>query len=99
MQTHSVRTFKSILRSRLIIFAALPAQSICMLLQVESAKVVGALRDATGAVLSGAKITITNTNTKLSRTAITDASGDYVVTELPRKFPHCTEIPCSIIRS
>ena len=51
--------------------------------QVESGKVVGSIHDATGAVLGEAKITVTNVDTNISHLALTNSSGDYVVTELP----------------
>ena len=51
--------------------------------QVESAKVVGTIRDASGAAVTGAKVRVTNVGTNVSRTTLTDSSGDYVVTELP----------------
>jgi hypothetical protein len=50
--------------------------------QVESGKVVGSIRDASGAVLAGARVTVTNTDTNLSRSAVATNSGEYVVTEL-----------------
>jgi hypothetical protein len=50
--------------------------------QVESAKIVGTVRDASGAVLAGAKVTVANTGTNVTRSLVTDSSGDYVVTEL-----------------
>jgi len=50
--------------------------------QVESAKIVGTIRDASGAVLPGAKVTVTNTGTNETRSFVTDNSGDYVVNQL-----------------
>lgn len=50
--------------------------------QVESAKVVGSIRDASGAVLAEARITVTNTDTNVSRSAVATNNGEYVVTEL-----------------
>jgi Carboxypeptidase regulatory-like domain len=51
--------------------------------QVESGKVVGAVHDASGALLAGAKIMITNVDTNVSRSVVAGSSGEYVVTELP----------------
>jgi Carboxypeptidase regulatory-like domain len=60
--------------------------------QVESGKVVGSVRDATGAVLAGARITVTNVETNVSRSAVTNESGEYVVTELqPGTYTLVTE--------
>ena len=44
----------------------------------ETADIVGTVTDASGAVLPGATITLTNTGTNVSRTSTTSASGDYV---------------------
>jgi len=52
------------------------------LAQVESAKVVGAVRDGTGAAIAGAKVTVTNADTNVKRAVSADAGGEYVVTEL-----------------
>jgi hypothetical protein len=45
--------------------------------QFETAAVVGTVQDATGAVVAGAKVTLTNVNTGVNATATTDASGHY----------------------
>jgi hypothetical protein len=43
----------------------------------------GTVTDSSGAVVPGATVTVTNTATGVSRTAIADAGGSYVLTELP----------------
>lgn len=58
------------------------AQAICAFAQVESAKVVGSVHDASGAALAGAKVTVTNTNTNIARSVASDVNGDFVITEL-----------------
>jgi hypothetical protein len=63
-----------------LIFVCAP---IAVQAQVESGKVAGAVHDASGAVLVGAKITVTNVDTNVSRSAAASASGEYVVTQLP----------------
>ena len=45
--------------------------------QVNTGDVVGRITDASGAVLPGAKVTIKNTGTGVSRTAQTGKTGDY----------------------
>ncbi|MBI1750384.1 MAG: TonB-dependent receptor [Acidobacteria bacterium] len=46
--------------------------------------IVGTIKDATGAVVTGAKITVTNTDKNIVVRALTsDASGDYVAPLLP----------------
>lgn len=51
--------------------------------QVESGKIVGTVRDSSGAVLADAVVTVTATKTNITRRPTTGANGDYVVTELP----------------
>lgn len=51
--------------------------------QVESGRVVGAVHDSTGAVISGAKVTVTNVNTNLTHSVTTNEGGEYAVSELP----------------
>jgi hypothetical protein len=50
--------------------------------QVESGKVVGSIRDASGALLPGARITVTNIDTNAFRSAVATNNGEYVLTEL-----------------
>ena len=48
-----------------------------------TAQVSGTIRDQTGAVLPGAEVTMTQTETGLSRNAVTDETGSYLLTNLP----------------
>ena len=50
--------------------------------QVESGKIVGTVKDASGAVVPNAAVTITETQTNLRARTKTDNDGEYVVTEL-----------------
>jgi outer membrane receptor protein involved in Fe transport len=50
--------------------------------QVESGKVVGTVRDASGAVLADATVTVTETQTNAERKTPSNSGGEYVVTEL-----------------
>jgi outer membrane receptor protein involved in Fe transport len=43
----------------------------------------GSVSDSTGAVVPGATVTATSVDTKLARTAVTDATGNYAFSELP----------------
>jgi outer membrane receptor protein involved in Fe transport len=45
--------------------------------------ILGTVTDATGAVVSNAKVTVHNVNTGLERTTTTSADGSYTVSELP----------------
>ncbi len=51
--------------------------------QRTSAEIVGTVTDASGALMPGVSVTVTNLNTGASQTAVTDASGNYLVTLLP----------------
>jgi len=45
--------------------------------------ILGTIRDASGAVVSGATVTALHIETNLSRIAITDSNGDYTIASLP----------------
>ena len=51
--------------------------------QRDSGDILGTVRDPSGAVLPGVTLTLTHAGTGLSRASVTDASGDYLVTNLP----------------
>jgi hypothetical protein len=51
--------------------------------QAVNATLLGAVTDSSGAPVGNAKITITETNTGISRTSQTNESGNYVVPDLP----------------
>ncbi len=46
-------------------------------------ELVGDVTDKTGAAIAGAKVTVVNKNTNLTRTAATDANGHFSVLQLP----------------
>jgi len=48
-----------------------------------SGRISGTVQDATGAVIAGAHVTVTNSETGVSRESSTDARGAYVFTNLP----------------
>ena len=48
-----------------------------------TAQLSGTVRDESGAVLPGVTVTATQTDTGLVRTAVTDETGGYVLTNLP----------------
>ncbi len=65
------------------------AALVCILLSPSSAKaqyengsIIGTVHDATGAVVQGATVTVTNTATGIVSTRTTNDSGDYEVPEL-----------------
>lgn len=63
------------------------AMIVCLLApaaaQVISGVIVGTVVDASDAVVSGAQVTVTNEKTNLTFRTLTDASGNYVVPNLP----------------
>ena len=50
---------------------------------VSTAQMSGTVKDSTGAILPGAQVDATQTDTGLKRTAITDETGSYTLTNLP----------------
>ena len=48
-----------------------------------TAQLSGTVRDEGGGVLPGVTITVTQTNTGLTRTTVTDGDGSYLLTNLP----------------
>ena len=51
--------------------------------QATSGRISGTVTDSSGAVIPNAAVTVTNSATNLVRTAVTDDSGFYTVTNLP----------------
>ena len=48
-----------------------------------TAQMNGTVRDTSGAVLPGVDVTVTQTDTNFSRSAVTDENGNYVLSNLP----------------
>jgi hypothetical protein len=48
-----------------------------------TAQISGTVKDQTGAVLPGVEVTATQTETRATRTAITNETGSYVLSNLP----------------
>src|SRR5262245_22757848 len=51
--------------------------------QAVTGTILGTVTDSTGAVIAGAKVTVTNVDTGLSRTVTTDAAGEYTTPQVP----------------
>src|SRR5258708_21691276 len=51
--------------------------STAAMAQVDTANVVGTIKDTNGAVLAGVKVTLTNTATRQTQTTQTDEQGNY----------------------
>jgi Carboxypeptidase regulatory-like domain len=63
-----------------------------------TAQLNGTVRDSSGAVLPGVTVTVTQTDTGLLRTTVTDESGAYLLTNLPTG-PHRLEAALRGFRS
>lgn len=77
-----IRTDKAVLCHLVLLgllVLAVPARA-----QTITGTITGVVTDSTGAVVPGASVTIREVKTNLTVTAITDASGLYRVTNLPR---------------
>ena len=48
-----------------------------------TAQINGTVRDTSGAVLPGVDVTVTQTDTNFTRSAVTDAEGNYLFSNLP----------------
>ena len=64
-----------------IVFAAASLAAVCFA-QTQTARLVGAVHDSTGAVLPNAKVSAVNVATKVTTEATSNASGDYVLPAL-----------------
>jgi hypothetical protein len=56
--------------------------SSCALAQYDNGSLVGTIKDATGAPIAGASVTITNTGTSIATTTKTTSAGEYTAPEL-----------------
>jgi Carboxypeptidase regulatory-like domain len=69
------------------VLAMFIAIAVCMAVpvfgQAVSGTILGTVTDVTGAVRSGAKVTVVNENTGLSRTMTADSNGEFVFPSLP----------------
>src|SRR5437899_11258758 len=60
-----------------LVLSALFAQA------VSTSQITGTIKDQTGAVLPGAEVTVTQTDTEAKRTAVSDETGSYILANLP----------------
>jgi hypothetical protein len=63
-----------------IVLAMLLGVALSAYGQVESGRFVGHITDAQGAAVPHAMVKVTNTGTNIVQTALTDSSGDFVIT-------------------
>ncbi len=64
-------------RSGVVLVLAIVALSCLVVAQTYQGRILGSVTDTSGALVSGAKVTITNTATGISRTLTTTSAGDY----------------------
>ncbi len=78
----------------LVAVGILLAASIPAVGQVLTASVDGTVRDPTGALIPGAEVTLTNTETNATREAVTNDTGRFVFPQVPRGlYRIATEMP------
>jgi hypothetical protein len=74
----SCRSFAhSVIAITFLLFASLTVDA-----QVASGKIVGTVKDTSGAIISAAAVTVLETQTNAARKTSTNSQGEYVVTEL-----------------
>src|SRR5690349_16928138 len=83
-QTHEENWMRSLLRAALsvVVVTVLFASSVAAA-QLSTAQLSGRITDQSGAVLPGVTVTATQTETGVTRSVTTDASGAYVLPNLP----------------
>src|SRR5687768_16568423 len=72
----------ALLRNRILMFAAL-AIVLCGPAYAEDGRITGVVRDATGAALPGATVTITNEATGATQSVVAGSDGSYSVSVPP----------------
>src|SRR5512142_1193648 len=70
------------MRARLVVFMVV-LSAATLAAQTFRGTILGTISDTSGAVISGAQVTVRNVETGLARTAQTSADGSYSVPELP----------------
>jgi hypothetical protein len=76
-----------------LIFAA-SVLSATLAAQAVTGTILGTVTDTSGAAVPGATVTLTNTGTGLTRSAVTDAAGEYTLPSLPTgKYKMAAELP------
>jgi hypothetical protein len=69
-------------RLPILIFSAVLTATLA-LAQQSSAVINGTIKDASGAVVQGATITLVNTETSVSRTSVSNSAGNYTFIDIP----------------
>ncbi len=79
------------LRLLAFVFAIFTASVLSLNSQTSEGRILGTVFDQTGAVVPGAKVTITNVATHVNRQAVTTSAGDYVAPNL-EPGPYTVEV-------
>src|SRR5438045_8041533 len=79
---HSIRRMKSISRTVMAVLFALLIFPAGLLAQTETGQIVGKVTDPSGALVTGATVTVRSVETGIERTATTGSQGEYVITNL-----------------
>jgi Carboxypeptidase regulatory-like domain/TonB dependent receptor len=69
-------------RNGFVIIIVLLSSVTILLAQANEGRVLGTVTDASGAVVAGAKVTVTNTATNVTRNLVSNRAGDYVAPDL-----------------
>lgn len=72
---------KSLRFPSVIVAALLLVSSVCWA-QTNEGRISGTIRDSSGGVVVGAKVTVTNTGKQVSRELVTNGTGEYVAPDL-----------------
>lgn len=91
MTTKADVSFTRIFQNIFLTTAVLTFLAPLLLAQTDTARLSGTVADSTGAVVSGATITITNNGTQRAVTTTSGADGNYSVTALP-PGPYSVEV-------
>src|SRR5262245_23546453 len=67
----------------IVVVALVSAIALPAVAQVTTGTLVGQLRDTSSAILPGATVVVTHDGTGVSRQALTDANGEFVLSALP----------------
>jgi outer membrane receptor protein involved in Fe transport len=71
------------MRKPLFLLAFILFATVFASAQTESGRVGGSIKDASGAAVKGASVTVTNSSTSAQRTTTTNDAGEYQVLDLP----------------
>lgn len=77
-----MRSFRTLICVPFICISLILAASLFVSGQTYQGRILGTVRDSSGAVLAGARVTITNTATGTARTIVTTGAGEYVAPDL-----------------